>query len=291
MFDNLQGFIWFDGQILEWRDAKIHVMSHGLHYASSVYEGLRSYNGKLFKAIEHYQRLHESAKFLDFMIPYSPETLIGITQDLLTVGGYKNGYVRAISWCGSKTMKVSHNEADVHVAIGIWERPLIYSERVYIDGIRMNTSVWRRPDPKTAPVHSKAAGLYMTSSMSKKTSELSGFDDALMLDYRGNIAEATSSNIFMVVDGRLFTPTPTCFLNGITRLTCIDIAKKLGIEVVEMEIKPNLLSKASEVFLTGTAIEILPVGSIEYEKELYKFSPGEVTNAIRTQFRNLTENL
>jgi branched-chain amino acid aminotransferase len=291
MFDSLPGYIWFNGEFKPWTEARIHIMTHGLHYASSVYEGLRSYNGYIFKVKEHYDRLHKSANYLDFQIPYSVDELIGASEVLMGMGGYKEGYIRALSWCGSKKMTVSHNGADINTAICIWERPLSYPENFYTVGIKMNLAIWRRPDPATAPVHSKAAGLYMTSSMSKKSAEFLGFDDSLMLDYKGHIAEATSSNIFLVIDGRLFTPIPNCFLNGITRLTCIDIAKELGIEVVETTLDLEDLSRATEVFLTGTAIEVLPVASIETTEKKWDFKPGKITNAIYDNFKKMVHNL
>ncbi len=291
MFDQLPGFIWLDGEIIDWKDAKCHIMTHALHYASSVYEGLRSYNGNILKPKEHYDRFHKSAAYLNFEIPYFSEELIKATQLLVDKGHYKDGYIRAISWCGSKVMTVSHRNADVHTAIAIWERPINYPEHFYTKGIKMNIAQWRRPDPSTAPVHSKAAGLYMISSLSKKSSEVAGFDDALMLDHRGNIAEATSSNIFFVIDGKLCTPPPTCFLNGITRLTCIDIARKLGIEVQERIMTLDDLSSVSEAFLTGTAIEILPVGSIEDAEHIWAFQPAVVTSVIRSEFQNIKNKL
>jgi len=290
MFDKLQGLIWLDGQILKWTDARIHIMTHALHYASSVYEGIRSYNNKLFKAKEHYQRLHVSARYLDFQIPYSTDELIKATEDLLKMQEYKEGYIRAISWCGSNVMTVSHNNANVHTAIAIWERPIDYTQSLYTKGIRMSIADWKRPDPSTAPVHSKAAGLYMTSSMSKKTSELLGFEDALMLDYEGYIAEATSSNVFLVMEDKIFTPIANCFLNGITRKTIIELAKKLDIEVFENKLILEDFDKTTEVFLTGTAIEILPVKSIEGLGKKWSFKPATITSTLRTEFKKITEN-
>ena len=291
MFDDLPGSIWIDGKIVPWKKAKLHVMTHALHYASSVYEGLRSYNGKILKARMHYERFHKSADYLDFKIPYSVEELMKATQGLVTNGGYINGYIRTIAWCGSKKMTVSNLDSDVHVAIAVWERKLTYPESYYTEGIRMNLANWHRPDPTTAPVHSKAAGLYMTSSMSKAESERLGFNDALMLDYQGNIAEATSSNFFMVIDSKLYTPSPDCFLNGITRRTCLAIARNLGIETYETKLNLKDLNRAQEVFLTGTAIEILPVGSIEGNGSVWKFKPGEVTAKIRAEFKRMINNL
>ncbi|CAK8163144.1 putative branched-chain-amino-acid aminotransferase [Candidatus Xenohaliotis californiensis] len=291
MFSELSGSnLWFNGKIIPWQEANIHIMTHALHYASSVYEGLRSYHGKIFKATEHYQRLHKSAAYLDFQIPYTSEELIEATQQLIIRDKYQYGYIRAIAWCGSKVMTVSHNGADVNVAIGIWERPLTYPSQYYSDGICMNIAQWRRPDPNTAPVHSKTAGLYPISSISKKEAEKQGFKDALMLDYQGNIAEATSSNIFLVINGQLYTPVPKCFLNGITRCTCLQIAKDAGIPTQEITLTLEDLNKAQEVFLTGTAIEILPVGSIVGHNKTWSFKPGLVTHTIRSNFQNMINN-
>lgn len=291
MFDDLPGFIWFDGQILPWKEARIHVMTHALHYASSVYEGMRSYKGKILKVQTHYERLHQSAIYLDFQVPYAIEELIAATNHLVIEGGYDQGYIRAIAWCGSKKMTVCHRDADVHVAIGVWERPLTYPERHYTHGIRMNIADWRRPDPRTAPVHSKAAGLYMTSAMSKATSERLGYNDTLMLDCQGNIAEASSSNIFLVIEGKLYTPTPDCFLNGITRRTCLEMTKGLGIESHETTLTLEDLGRAQEVFLTGTAIEILPVGRIEGHGSAWDFTPGKVTGLLREKLRDMIHSL
>ncbi len=290
MFDNLEGYIWIDGELKKWSDAKIHVMTHGLHYASSVFEGIRSYNGKIFKAKEHYERLQASANYLGFKVPYTVEQLEEATQLLIKKGNYNEPYIRAFAFCGSKVMSVSHKLSDVHCVIGMWERPVFFPEKVYKEGISMNISNWQRPDPNTAPVHSKAAGLYMISSLSKTNAEKEGFDDALMLDYKGDIAEASSSNIFLVIDGKLYTPKPTCFLNGITRLTCIDIAKELKIDVIEKTLTLSDLEKAQEVFLTGTAIEILPVGSVKDKDKKWTFTPGKITFAIHEKYKVITRN-
>jgi branched-chain amino acid aminotransferase len=291
MFDRLSGFIWMDGQFQLWPDAKCHIMTHALHYASSVYEGVRIYHGKAFYGREHYIRFHESAAYLDFKIPYSVEALLEATDELIARDNHPESYLRAIAWCGSKKMTVSHRDADVHVAIGIWPRPIQYPDAFYKEGIRMNIASWKRPHPETAPVHSKAAGLYMISSISKKNSEILGFQDALMLDYQDNIAEATSSNIFLVIEGGVYTPTPTCFLNGITRQICLKIAQDLGFDTFETTLPVARLDEASEVFLTGTAIEMLPVGSIEGLGNKWSFQPGEVTHTIYRHFKEMIQKL
>lgn len=288
MFDNLEGKIWYDDKLVEWKDAKVHVMTHSLHYGSAVYEGMRIYNGKVFKIREHYERLKKSAEYMFYQIPYEVDYLIEKTNQLMKDGGYQNNsYIRALAWCGTKKITISHNDIDIHSMIAIWERPIIYPETHYTIGIRLNVATYRRPDPKTAPTSAKAAGLYMISSISKKQSELLGFNDALMLDYRGFIAEATSSNFFMIKNGVIYTPFATCFLNGITRLTVIDIARNLGIEVIEGEYALNFLEDVTEVFLTGTAVEILPVGEIVTAEKIYKFSPGEISKKIRNEYLKL----
>ncbi|MEI6284930.1 MAG: aminotransferase class IV [Bacillota bacterium] len=291
MFDNMPGHIWIDGRIVPWVEARVHIMTHSLHYASSIFEGLRTYDGKVFKSLEHYQRLHTSAGYMGYKIPYTATELVHATEQIVELGGYKQGYVRALVWIGSQKMTVSHDGTDVHTAIGIWERPPIHVERYFTEGMRLTVADWRRPDPRTAPVHSKAACLYGISAISKRASELAGYDDALMLDCEDNIAEASSSNIFFVGNGKLYTPRPDCFLNGITRLTCIEIARSLGIEVCETKIKWEDLGTMQEAFLTGTAIEILPVGSVDGFGKTWRFKPGELTNRIRGQFMKCIDNL
>ncbi|MCF8462784.1 MAG: branched-chain amino acid transaminase [Rickettsiaceae bacterium] len=291
MFDDVSGYIWIDGEIVAWKDARIHIMTHSLHYASSVFEGLRCYKNKVLKALPHYQRMQESAKYLDYDLPYSPQELVDATNKLIELGKYNFGYIRAIAWCGTSKMTVSNKDSDIHLAIGIWESPLSYNAEVYENGIRMNLASWRRPHPSTAPVHSKAAGMYTISSMSKKSAELAGFTESLMLDYAGNIAEATSANIFLVIDGSLYTPVADCFLNGITRRTCIEIAKNNNIPIYESKLTLADLDRASEIFLTGTAVEILPVGTIEHEEKIWRFKPSDVTYKIRSEFLKIIDNL
>ena len=295
-FDDLPGNIWIDGEFFPWKEAKVHVMTHGLHYASSVYEGLRAYNGRIFKAYEHYKRLIESAKYLGFDLLYSADELMLATQQLIYDCNYKNPYIRAIAWVGSESMLISTRSSKVHIAIAAWEREVVWPDRFLTEGINMHIADWRRPDPKTAPVHSKASCMYTTSSMAKAQAESEGFDDALMLGYDGNIAEATTSNIFFIKKGELYTPKPECFLNGITRRTCIQIAAKLGINVNETTMSVNDLDVMTESFITGTAIEILPVStihdSISYHpadfKKVYKFTPGSITEQIIKEFRKMT---
>jgi len=273
-FDDRDGSIWFDGRMIDWRDAKLHVLSHGLHYASSVFEGERVYSGRIFKSREHTERLHKSAGILGFEIPYSVDEIEAAKLALVEKMGIVDGYVRPIAWRGSNMMGVSAQEAGVHLAIAIWEWPSYFDAEAKKKGIQLGISKWRRPSPQSAPTDSKAAGLYMICTLSKHEAEAEGLHDALMLDYRGQIAEATGANIFFVMDdGKIHTPTPDCFLDGITRRTVIGLAKKRGYEIVERAIMPEEMAKASECFLTGTAAEVTPVGKIGE----YKFTPGEIS--------------
>ncbi|WP_085125038.1 branched-chain amino acid aminotransferase [Tistlia consotensis] len=272
-FDDRDGLIWLDGQFVPWREAKLHVLSHGLHYASAVFEGERAYNGTVFKMTEHHERLHESARILGFTIPWSVEQIDRATDELLAANNIVDGYVRPIAWRGSEMMGVSAQKNAIHLAIATWEWPAYYSPEARMQGIRMMFAPYRRPDPKTAPVHSKAAGLYMICTLSKHAAENQGYNDALMLDWRGQIAEATGANVFLVQDGKIHTPTPDCFLNGITRRTVMELAREHGYEVIERSILPEELGHTQEVFITGTAAEVTPVREIGE----YRFTPGEVT--------------
>ena len=275
-FDNQEGNIWYNGTLTPWRDSKLHILSHGLHYASCVFEGERVYNGEVFKLREHSQRLIDSGKELGFQIPYSLEGLEQATRDTVASQGFADAYVRPVAWRGSEMMGVSAQETKINVAIAVWEWPSYFSPEARMRGIRLCTSKWRRPAPETAPVHAKAAGLYMICTLSKHDAEAKGYDDALMLDYRGRIAESTGANIFLIQDGKIHTPTPDCFLDGITRRTVIGIAKKHGYEVIERPIMPAELTDTSEVFVTGTAAEVTPVGEIDD----YKFKVGTITRTL-----------
>lgn len=274
------GIIWFNGEFISWQNSKIHVVTHGLHYASSVFEGARAYNGKVFKMHEHNERFIRSGQMLDFKIPYTAEELDEITVELLERNNLTNAYVRPVAWCGEGTMGVASHTCEVNVAIAMWEWPSYFKEGVLERGIRLCLADWLRPDPKTAPVHAKAAGLYMTGSITKNMAERKGYDDALMLDWRGHVAECTASNVFLIIDGALHTPIPDCFLNGITRQTAIQIAKDLGYEVIERYIDLEDLDNADEVFVTGTAVEIMPVGEIDK----HKFPVGDITKKIRQAY-------
>jgi branched-chain amino acid aminotransferase len=283
-FDDRDGEIWLDGTFVPWRDAKLHVLTHGLHYASSVFEGLRVYNGNIFKLTEHSKRLHVSAELLDFNIPYSVEALDISCKETIKRNNITNGYVRPVAWLGSEMMAISAKNAKVHVAIAAWEWGSYFDPELKKNGLKLKTSSWKRPSPETAPSASKAAGLYMICTMSKHQAEREGFHDAMMLDWRGYVAEATGANIFFVMEnGEIHTPLPDCFLNGITRRTVIELAQKAGFNVVERHIKPEELAQAKEVFLTGTAAEITPVGSID----AHRFIVGTVTHRLMADYSAL----
>lgn len=275
-FHDRDGVIWLDGQLVPWRDAKVHVLTHGLHYASSVFEGERVYGGEVFKLTEHSARLAYSAEVLGFDLPFSVAEIDAATRQVIEANGIVDGYVRPVAWRGSEMMGVSAQHNTIHVAIATWEWPSYFDPAAKMQGIKLRTSTWRRPDPKTAPVHAKAAGLYMICTMSKHAAEADGFHDALMLDWRGRVAEATGANIFLAMDGKLHTPVPDCFLDGITRRTVIDLARRQGIEVIERPIMPEELAHADEIFLTGTAAEVTPVGLIDG----LRFTPGQICRAM-----------
>jgi branched-chain amino acid aminotransferase len=262
-FDDRDGEIWYDGGFVPWRDAKLHVLTHGLHYASCVFEGQRAYGGTVFKLREHTERLHESARLLGFQLPFTSDQIDRATEELLKRNKIVDGYVRPVAWRGSEMMAVSAQQAKIHVAIATWPWPSYFSPEALQRGIRLKVAEWRRPAPNTAPTKSKAAGLYMICTLSKHKAEAEGFQDALMLDWRGQVAEATGANVFMAKDGVLHTPTPDCFLDGITRRTVIDLARKAGVKVVERAILPDELKDADEMFLTGTAAEVTPIGEID----------------------------
>jgi len=286
-FDDRDGSIWFDGELVDFRSAKIHVLSHGLHYASAVFEGERVYNGKIFKSLEHTERLHQSAKTVGYAIPYSTDLIEKAKGDVVKSMGFQDGYVRPIAWRGTEMMGVSAQNNTIHLAITAWEWPSYFDPEAKTKGIKMGLSRWKRPAPDTAPTQSKASGLYQICTMAKHEAEAAGMHDALMLDYRGLVAEATGANIFFVMDdGKLHTPVPDCFLDGITRRTVIDLAKRRGFEIVERQIKPEEMANASECFLTGTAVEVTPVGQIDK----YSFTPGEVCNVLGEDYSQLVRS-
>lgn len=271
-FDQLEGYIWMNGEFVRWADAKVHVLTHGLHYASSVFEGERAYGGEIFKLNEHTERLHESARILGFTVPYSVEELNDASRKLLAMQGFQDAYVRPVAWRGSESMGVSAQANKINVAIAIWQWPSYFDPAQKLKGIRLDMAEYRRPDPKTAPSKSKAAGLYMICTISKHAAEAKGYADALMLDWRGQVAEATGANVFFVKDGVIHTPKPDCFLDGITRRTVIDLAKRRGYEVIERAIMPEELADFEQCFLTGTAAEVTPVSEIGS----YNFTVGEI---------------
>mgnify|MGYP000884405516 CR=1 FL=1 len=279
-FDQLDGYIWMNGEFVKWGDAKIHVLTHGLHYASSVFEGERAYGGEIFKLTEHTERLHESARILGFTIPYSVAEIEDASRELLKKQGFSDAYVRPIAWRGSETMGVSAQANRINVAIAIWQWPSYFDPEQRRKGIRLDIAEYCRPDPRTAPSKSKAAGLYMICTLSKHAAEAKGYADAMMLDWRGQVAEATGANIFFVKEGKLLTPTPDCFLDGITRRTVIGLAKRRGIEVIERAIMPEELEGFEEAFLCGTAAEVTPVAEIGK----YTFTPGQITTTLMDDY-------
>jgi len=285
-FHDRDGFIWFDGELIPWRDAKVHVLTHGLHYGSAVFEGERVYGGKVFKLTDHSERLVKSGEILGMKVPYSAAEIDAATNATVKANNIVDGYVRPIAWRGSEMMGVAAQANKIHMAIACWVWPSYWSPEARMRGIRLNISEWRRPHPQTAPTASKAAGLYMICTMSKHKAEAEGYEDSLMLDYRGQVAEATGANIFFVFDGELHTPTPDCFLDGITRRTVIDIAKKRGLKVVERAIMPEEMDKATECFLTGTAAEVTPVREIGS----YTFSPGDISKMLINDYESLVRS-
>ncbi|HWK44159.1 MAG TPA: branched-chain amino acid aminotransferase [Stellaceae bacterium] len=275
-FDDRDGVIWFDGALVPWRDAKIHVLSHGLHYGSCVFEGERAYGGAVFKLTEHSKRLVTSAQLLGFDLPYTVEELDRATEAVIAGNGIVDGYVRPVAWRGSEMMGVSARNSKIHTAIATWQWPAYFSPEARMRGIRMCVSKWARPAPNTAPTASKAAGLYMICTLSKHAAENDGYDDALMLDWQGLIAEATGANVFLVIDGEVHTPKPDAFLDGITRRTVIDLARAHGLTVVERSIPPDDLARVSEVFITGTAAEVTPVREIGP----HHYQPGRISRLM-----------
>jgi branched-chain amino acid aminotransferase len=275
-FDSHEGWIWMDGQMVEWRAAKVHVLTHGLHYASAVFEGERAYGGRIFKSTDHSRRLRESARMLDFEIPWSVAEIDAAKAEVLKRNHLADAYVRPIAWRGSEMMGVSAQKNTIHLGIAVWEWPSYFDPAHRTKGIRLDIADYRRPDPATAPALAKAAGLYMICTISKHRAERRGYADALMYDWEGRVAECTGANIFFVRNGVLHTPIADCFLAGITRATVIDLARKRGFEVVERRILPTELSEFDECFITGTAAEVTPVGEIGP----HNYKPGAVTAAL-----------
>ena len=279
-FDMRDGSLWFDGKLVPWKDAKIHVLTHGLHYASCVFEGERMYSGRIYKLKEHTERLFESARILGIKVPYSIDEINKACMEACEVQGYTDAYVRPVVWRGSEMMAVSAQQTKTHVAIATWSWPSYFDPETKMKGIRLDISQWKRPAPDTAPTAAKAAGLYMICTMSKHAAEDKGYTDALMLDYRGFVAEATGANIIFVKDGVLHTPTPDCFLNGITRRSVEALARIRQLQVVERHIKPEEMAGFSEAFLCGTAAEVTPVAEIGP----YTFTPGDISRALMNDY-------
>jgi branched-chain amino acid aminotransferase len=275
-FDQREGFIWLDGKVVPWAEAKIHVLSHGLHYGSCVFEGERAYGGAVFKSTEHSERLHKSAGILDFEIPFSVAEIDAAKHRLLELNGLTDAYVRPVAWRGSEMMAVAAQHSKIHLAIAVWDWPSMFDVETKMKGIRLDIAEYRRPDPMTAPCRAKAAGLYMICTLSKHRAEKRGYADALMLDWQGRVAECTGANVFFTRDGEIHTPLADCFLDGITRRTVIDLAKRRGIDVIERRILPDELPGFDECFITGTAAEVTPVAEIGP----HSYTPGTITRAL-----------
>ena len=282
-FDDRDGVLWFDGRLIPWRDARLHVLSHGLHYGSCVFEGERAYGGHIFKLDEHTERLHASAAIMGFDIPHSVDEINAACRLLLAEMNLADAYVRPVAWRGSEMMGVSAQQNAIHTAVAVWEWPSYFTPEARMKGIRLDWAPYRRPDPRTAPVLCKAAGLYMICSLSKHAAEAKGYQDALMLDWRGRVAETTGANVFLVQDGVIHTPIPDCFLDGITRRTVIGLAEARGYEVVEREIMPQEFGHTQEVFITGTAAEVTPIAEIGE----YAFRVGDITKALMEDYDRL----
>ncbi len=285
-FDDRDGFIWWNGGLVPWREARLHVLTHGLHYASAVFEGERAYGGRVFRLTEHSERLVQSARILGFEIPYTPAEIDAATRLVVQANGCSDAYIRPIAWRGSEMMGVSARASKINLAIACWDWPSYFSPEAKMKGIRLQMADWRRPAPDTAPTKSKATGLYMICTMSKRRAEDEGFDDALMLDWRGHVAEATGANVFFAKEGRLYTPPPDCFLDGITRRAVMRLARERQIEVVEAAIRPDDLAGFEECFLTGTAAEVTPVSAIADRR----FTPGRMSLALMEDFAKATRS-
>lgn len=279
-FDQMEGVIWYDGRLVQGPEAKVHVLTHGLHYASCVFEGERAYGGEIFKSTEHSERLKQSANVLDFEIPYSVAEIDAAKRLVVEKNGQSNAYVRPIAWRGSEQLGVSAQNNAIHVAIATWEWPSYFDPAQRLKGIKLDLADYRRPDPMTAPCLAKAAGLYMICTVSKHRAERKGFADAMMLDWQGRVAECTGANIFFIKDGKIHTPIADCFLAGITRSTAIDLAKRRGIAVIERRIMPEELSAFSECFITGTAAEVTAVAQIAH----WNFSPSAITKQLMDDY-------
>ena len=282
-FSDRDGLIWMDGEIIDWRDAKVHVLTHGLHYASSIFEGERAYDGNIFLCQEHSMRFIRSAELIDMNMPYSTDELNEAKYEILKANNLTTAYIRPVAWRGSEELGISAQKTKTHVAIACWDWPSYFGEEAREKGISIMTSKWRAPMPDTAVTDSKTAAIYATHTMSKHAAEAAGYTDALMLDYRGLVAELTGANIFMIKDGAIKTPDPDCFLNGLTRQTVIKLAEENGIKVDVCQIKPEELHAADEIFVTGTAAEITAIGKIDDTN----FTVGPITRQLRDAYETL----
>ena len=279
-FDKRIGFIWYNGDFVEWQNATTHVLNHGLHYGSCVFEGLRVYGEKIYKLEKHTDRLFFSAQRMGIDVPYSKDEINRAHEETIKKMNIKYGYVRPVIWRGSEMMAISAQKNKINVAVATWEWPSYFTKEDRLKGISLQTAVWKRPPPDCIPTDTKAAGLYMICTLSKHEAEKNGYTDALMLDYKGRVSESTGSNIFLVINGEIHTPVPDCFLNGITRQAVIEIAKNEGINVIERDIYPDEISKAEEIFLTGSAVEVTPVGKIDNQN----FKVGNITTKISSLY-------
>ncbi|MDB5691319.1 MAG: branched-chain amino acid aminotransferase [Alphaproteobacteria bacterium] len=282
-YDDRDGRIWLDGKLVPWREAEVHVLTHALHYASSVFEGQRAYAGEIFRLTDHSKRLRRSGELLGFDIPWSVEEIDQACRDVLKANDLEDAYMRPLAWRGSEQMGVSAQKSKIHLAIACWYWGAYFGEEALMKGLRLDISKWRRPAPYTAPTESKAAGLYMICTLARHDAQAKGYDDALMFDWRGQVAEGTGANVFFVRDGALHTPVPDCFLNGITRQTVIELAQKRGIAVQERVIWPEELESFEQMFLTGSAAEVTPVA----EAGPWRFEVGEMTRLLRKDYLDL----
>jgi branched-chain amino acid aminotransferase len=282
-YDDRDGWIWLDGKLVPWREANVHVLTHALHYASSVFEGQRAYGGEIFRLSDHSRRLKRSGELLGFEIPYSVEEIDAACREVLAANKLEDAYMRPLAWRGSEQMGVSAQKSKIHLSIACWYWGAYFGDEAAQKGLRLDISPWRRPAPYTAPTESKASGLYMICTLARHQAQAKGFEDALMFDWRGQVAEGTGANVFFVKDGALHTPTPDCFLNGITRQTVIELARKRGIEVHERAIWPEELEGFEQFFLTGSAAEVTPVASAGP----WSFEVGDLTMQLRRDYLDL----
>jgi len=281
-YHDRDGFIWMDGGFVPWREAKVHVLTHALHYASSVFEGERAYGGRIFRSHDHSLRLHHSATELGFVIPWTAAQIDAIKQEVLAKSGLADAYIRPLAWRGSEQMGVSAQNNTIHLAVAAWEWGAYYGD-AKLKGAKLDIAKWKRPSPETIPCTAKAAGLYMICTLSKHAAEAKGCSDAIMMDYRGYVAEATGANVFFVQDGAIHTPLPDCFLNGLTRQTVIAMLRERGVEVVERHIEPGEMEGFQQCFLTGTAAEVTPVAEIGP----YRFEVGQMTRDMVSAYEAL----